>query len=166
MEIITSTHITRIQTQQSDFQREAPWQSKANNTKRGETADRNEGEIKKRVKKTTREEVKLWKTDLLKGRKHNPQFNRAGNAYCEDRMPLRTQLRECMKLIVTSCCLVNRRRLIDEDKRSGWWPVVGFPWDMPFSASLCFQLVKGIWAVKPALFQSHCCHSDSLWGCF
>lgn len=99
-----------VMTKQSKYHHEG------GNGRRERRGDEKEGE------RTTKEEVKLWKspTDLVKGSKHIPQCNRAGNACCEDRASLWNPLRKCMKLIVTSCCLVNKRRLIDEDKRSGW----------------------------------------------
>ncbi len=40
--------------------------------------------------------------------------------------------------------LGQQMRVIDEDKRSEWWPVVGFPWELPFPSHPNFHPVKGI----------------------
>lgn len=40
--------------------------------------------------------------------------------------------------------LGQQMQVIDEDKRSEWWPVVGFPWELPFPSHPNFHPVKGI----------------------
>ncbi len=53
-------------------------------------------------------------------------------------------LEECMKWIVTSCCLVNKCEWLMRTSGSEWWPVGGFPWELPFPSHPNFHPVKGI----------------------
>lgn len=74
------------------------------------------------LKKIKSWKLKLWKSpsDLGKRSGHVPQCNRTGSPCCEEMASFWSPRGDCVELIVTPCCSVNKHEVIDEDKQSGW----------------------------------------------